>query len=338
MKDLIIIGNEKISHKDSLFHSANIDFQTLVKGLSQYFNVSLIARLSTEKQIFAIHHNKIVLASNIFNYALNILLSFINIRKNKYLIISISPYTFFAFLILFLFSSDIYLYLRSNGFKEYEKILGKKWVFLYSFMYFFFVKKAKIISCEKTLVKKKFFLVHPSELNRTWFKKRKKITLNKKINIIYVGRIRVEKGILDFVDLFSKFKKKFQLTIIGDRYNQKFNIKNVHYLNFFPNIKHLINEYDKNHILILPSYTESHPKVVYEALARLRPVLIFEDIEHIIKNSKGIFSCKRTKDDILKKINYILKNYRSIQKQILKNKLPTKNTFIKEFSEAINYN
>lgn len=338
MKDLIIIGNEKISYKNSLFHSANVDFQTIVKGLSQYFNVTLISRLSTEKQIFPIHHNKIVLASNILIFALNILLSFKNIRKNKYLIISISPYTFFSFLILFLFSNEIYLYLRSNGFKEYEKILGNKWVFLYSFMYFFFLKKAKIISCEKSLVKKKFFLVHPSELNETWFKKRKKITFNNKINIIYVGRIRVEKGILDFIDLFSKLKKKFRLTIIGDRYNNKFNIKNVHYLNFFSNIKLLINEYDKNHILILPSYTESHPKVVYEALARLRPVLIFEDIEHIIKNTKGIFSCKRNADDILKKINYILKNYRSIQKQILINKLPNKNSFIKELFEAITSN
>lgn len=105
----------------------------------------------------------------------------------------------------------------------------------------------------------------------------------------------MEKGILSFIDLFRQLDKKFNLTIIGDRYNKKFNIKNISYLSFSSNIKYLINQYDKNHILILPSYTESHPKVVYEALARVRPVLVFDDIKHIVKKTKGIFVCKRTK-------------------------------------------
>lgn len=332
MKKLFIIGNEKIScNNKDIYYSANVDFKSIIEGLSGYFQVHLLARYSAKQEVFNINYNKITIVKNIFAYALNIILTLRNIKNNKYLIISISPYTFVAFLILFSFTNKIYLYLRSDGFKEYENILGKKWVFLYSIMYFIFLKKAKIITCEETLVKKNFFfLVKPSELNELWFKNRKKFVPNKKIKIIYVGRIRVEKGILNFINLFKQLDKRFFLTIIGDRYNEKFNIKNVNYLNFLSNINDLISEYDKSHILILPSYTESHPKVVYEALARLRPVLIFDDIKHIINKTNGIFVSKRNAKDLLEKINYIIKNYKSIQKQILKNKLPKKNFFIRQ--------
>jgi glycosyltransferase involved in cell wall biosynthesis len=330
MKNLFIIGNEKISRANNhACYSANVDFKSITEGLSRYFRVYLLARYSFKKEIFKINQKKIFLAKNIFSYALNIIISLKNIKNNKYLIISITPYTFVAYLFLFFFTNQIYVYLRSNGFKEYEQILGKKWVFLYSFMYFIFLKKAKIISCEESLVKKNsFFLVKPSELNDHWFKKRTNFASNKKVKILYVGRIRVEKGILNFINLFTQLDKKFHLTIIGDKYNKKFNIKNISYLNFFSNINDLISQYDKSHILILPSYTESHPKVVYEALARLRPIIIFEDIKHIIKNINGIFVCRRNVKDFLKKINYVMKNYKLIQKKMLKNKLPKKNIFI----------
>ena len=36
--------------------------------------------------------------------------------------------------------------------------------------------------------------------------------------------------------------------------------------------------YDAHNIFILPSFTEAHPKVVDESLARMRPVIIFEDV------------------------------------------------------------
>ena len=46
------------------------------------------------------------------------------------------------------------------------------------------------------------------------------------------------------------------------------------------------------------------------------------------KNTNGIFVCKRNVKDFLKKINYVMKNYKLIQKKMLKNKLPKKNIFI----------
>ena len=329
MINLYVIGNEKIYSNKKNFYCPNIDFKTIVEGLNKYFKVILIARFCSQKQIFKINHNKIFVSPNIISYIRCVVLSFKNLKSNKYLIISITPYTFCAFLILQFFSNKIYLYLRSDGHKEYERILGKQWAFLYSFMYFFFLKKAKIISCGKELVQnKKFFLVNPSELDEYWFKNQKNIFYEKKIKLLYVGRIRIEKGIFNFLNLFKKLDDRFQLTIIGDRYHGHFNIKNILFKNFFSNVKHLIKQYDKHHILILPSYTESHPKVVYEALSRLRPVLIFDDIKHIIRDMNGIFVSKRNLKDFLKTIDQIFKKYKFIKKVILKNNFPKKNTFI----------
>ena len=55
----------------------------------------------------------------------------------------------------------------------------------------------------------------------------------------------------------------------------------------------LIDLYDSCRIFILPSFTEGFPKVISESLARLKPVIIFEEIKHVVKNREGIFVCKR---------------------------------------------
>ena len=91
-----------------------------------------------------------------------------------------------------------------------------------------------------------------------------------------------------------------------------------------------------NSTSILPSFTEAHPYVLEESLARKRPIIIFEDIEYVKKNKHGVFICKRDKTSILNMINYIMKNYQSIQKEMNINKLPTKDQMIKKFVEIIN--
>ena len=54
------------------------------------------------------------------------------------------------------------------------------------------------------------------------------------------------------------------------------------------------------------------------------------------KNKLGVFICKREKNSILNMINYIMKNYQTIQKEMNTNKLPTKDEMIKKFIEIIN--
>ena len=58
------------------------------------------------------------------------------------------------------------------------------------------------------------------------------------------------------------------------------------------------------------------PKVIDESLARARPVIIFEEIQHIIQNRKGIFVSKRNVKSLLETINFIMKNYINIQESM----------------------
>ncbi len=100
----------------------------------------------------------------------------------------------------------------------------------------------------------------------------------------------------------------------------------------------MIETFDSHNILILPSYTEGQPYVVDESLARGRPVLIFEDIAHIIKGRKGIFVCKRNIDSFTEKTKFIMKNYIDIQKDIKKNKFPLEKDMFKQIAGIINNN
>ena len=75
--------------------------------------------------------------------------------------------------------------------------------------------------------------------------------------------------------------------------------------------------------------------VLLEALARRRPVVIFDEIKHVIGNKKGIFVAKRNFLNFFGTLNFIKKNYKKIQKDMMKNKLPTNKEFIEEFVKAI---
>ena len=83
-------------------------------------------------------------------------------------------------------------------------------------------------------------------------------------------------------------------------------------------------------------FTEAHPYVLEESLARKRPIIIFEDIEYVKKNKLGVFICKRDENSILNMINYIMKNYQYSKRDEWTNKLPTKDEMIKKFIEIIN--
>ena len=339
MKNLYIIGNEKISQNNNIFYSANIDFKTIVEGLSNFFNLILVARKSSKKENFVINHNNIFLAGNYFSYLYKIILSLRSIRNNKYLIVSISPYSFLAYLFLFLFTNKIYVYLRSDGFKEYENILGKKWVILYQIMFIVMLQKSKIISCQKKLSRgRRSYLVKTSELDEIWFNnKKKKIKLHKKMSLLYVGRIRIEKGIFNLLNILLKLQNETELTIVGDTKIKLLNNYNIKFYNFFSKPNYLIEQYDKCDIFILPSYTEAHPKVIDEALARFRPVIIFDDIKHIVADRAGIFVCKRDSDDLKDKIHYIYRNYSKILQKISKNRLPTKKIFIENLNKILTH-
>jgi hypothetical protein len=106
-------------------------------------------------------------------------------------------------------------------------------------------------------------------------------------------------------------------------------------INFVQDEKKLISNYDLANILILPSFTEAHPKVIDEALSRMRPVIIFNDIKYVIQNRYGIFSVKRNAIQLTRVINYIKTYNDLISNKLRNNILPQRSDFLKDLHKII---
>ena len=341
MKELYVIANEKIySNKDNFF-CENKDIQSIINFLVLKYNLFFISRSSNSKKPFQL--NSIY---KIFNFSCLKFFSFLsflfNLKKDrkKILIISITPFNFIIFyLFKLLYKCKFYLYLRSDGYEEYENILGKKYVWVYDFMFKYITKYSEVISCHERLYKKKCHILSPSELTENWSKKIKKNYFSKNtINILYVGRFKIEKGIYSLLNIFSQLPKNIKLTLVGNGDPIKTQDDRIKVINFIDDESKLINVYDSSNIFILPSYTEAHPKVIDEALSRLRPVIIFNDIKHVVNKRYGVFSVKRNVNELLKKINLIRKKNKFINNILLKNRLPKKNDFLDELYRIVSVN
>ena len=198
--------------------------------------------------------------------------------------------------------------------------------------------KSNIISCqEKLFVKRKSEIVFPSELNSLWLQNKQKPSLDKP-KLLYVGRLKVEKGIFSLLKIFDQISENIHLSIVGKKEKGILYKKNINYIGYGYNAPDLIKIYDEHNILILPSFTEAHPKVIDEALARERPIIIFKEIKHIIQNREGIFVSERNAKSFEKTVDFIVKNYAKIQERMKKNKFPTKQEFILRMSNILSTN
>jgi glycosyltransferase involved in cell wall biosynthesis len=182
--------------------------------------------------------------------------------------------------------------------------------------------------------KKNCHLINSSRLDGLWFKENKKAPLDK-IKLLYVGRINPEKGIFNFIKIFEQLRLDIQFSIVGNTENLRIENKNIKLLGYISDPKSLIDVYDSHNILVLPSFTEGQPYILDECLSRKRPIIIFEDIIHTIKNRRGIFVSKRDAESFSINVKYIMKNYEEIQKDIEKNKFNTKEEMIKEISDIL---
>ena len=335
-KDLVIIDNEKISKKDNSFYCDNFEAK-ISEDFNKIFNVTVIARKSKINRACQINLERIEIASNILSFLFNIFKTFKK-SKTNYLIIAINPYTFFSYLFLFFFRKKIFVYLRSDGYEEYKAIFGFIGPTIYHVMFKIVTFKSRLIICQERLfTKKKSNMVFPSELNSFWFDNRQNPPLDKP-RLLYVGRIKIEKGIFSLLKIFDKIEIDAQLSIVGRTENVKSNNKKVSFIGHRYDPDALIKIYDNHNIFILPSFTEAHPKVIDESLARMRPVIIFKEIQHVIQNRKGIIVSKRNVKSLLETIDFIMKNYINIQESMTKNKLPTKKEFISQMSNILSSN
>ena len=335
MKDLIIINNEKIFKDNNNFYCDNAALKFLPEGLNYYYQVKYIVRSSNKKKEQKIDLKNIKTSSNIIKFIYFIFKTF-KIPNATYLLISITPYTFFSFLFLFLFRKKrIFVYLFSSGHEEYKHILGGWSVWIYDLMYRIITSNSKVLVCHERLYrKKKSHLVQVSRLDEEWIQDHKEALLDK-VRLLYVGRISAEKGIYNFIKMFKEIKNQFEFSIVGNLEKYKIFNNNINLINYVSDTKKLISIYDKNNITILPSYTEGSPNVVNESLSRKRPVIIFEDIDYIIKDKKGIFVSKRDSKSFTETAKNIIENYGDIQKEMDKNVLPTKKNMIKQISDII---
>ena len=332
-ENLVIINNEKVFAEDDSFHCDNLDLKIVPEELNKHFNVQYIVRRSKKKGGQKINLSNIKIASNIFSFIVFIYKTLKT--KSKYLIISITPYTFLACIFLFIFRRKVFLYLWSDGHEEWEHILGKWSVWIFHLMYLICISKSEIIVCNERLSKKKAHLISISRLDDSWFKNQRKPSLDK-VKFLYVGRISPEKGIFDFINFFQKLVIDSSLSIAGNHKNYSPPNNTIKLLGYISKPKDLMDAYDDHNITILPSYTEGYPYVIDESLSRRRPVIIFEEISYVLNNKKGIFISKRDQKSFEETVNFIVKNYEKIQQDIAENELPTKDSMIRQISNIIN--
>jgi len=346
MENLVVLNNEKISEKNKKFYCRNFNFKILPEGLNKFFNVQYIARKSKIDEHHKLDLQNIKIASNILQFIYYLLSTFKN-KNTKYYIITITPYTFLAFLFLVLFRKKVFVYLISSGYEEWKFILGSWSVWIYHIMYSIVTSKAIVIALHERLYNKSNgHVIESSTLNQEWLQNLKKPNLNK-VRFLNVSRVNPEKGIFEFLEMFKELKIDAEISIVGKIKNltlqNKFqsiikNHPNILFPGYISDRKALINAYDDHNILILPSYTEGQPYVVDESLARRRPVIIFKDIKHIIKGRKGIFVSERNVDALTKTIKFIMHNYYGIQKEIDQNKFPLEEDMFKQIASVINKN
>ena len=334
-KKLFIFSNESISIEDNKYYCDNLDLKSTPEGLNKKFEVNLLGRKSFKKRSHEIKLKRIKVFTNIFSYLSEVKNATKN-KDSKFLIISISPYTFLVSLFIKILGGKPIVYLRSDGFGEYKAILGKMGLLIYHFMFNITGTISNLISCRDYILRgKKGKLLSPSQLDSVWLRQPKNAEV-KNFKLLYVGRLRVEKGIFALSELIRN-KRDIALTIIGAEKgsSNKINQSNIKIFPTQSNKTKLIKNYDDHNIFVLPSFTEGHPMVLLEALARRRPVVIFDEIKHVIGDKKGIFVTRRNFLSFLGTLNSIKKNYKKIQKDMKKNKLPTNKEFIDKFIKLI---
>ena len=332
MKEILIISNDEIFLNKKKISSDYNDTINIIEAINQAYNIFLISKKSKFQKNFSLKIKNRIINTN-FKLLFNL-----KKKKLKMLMISITPRNFLCYILtkLLIRNIDGYVYLRSNGHEEYKQKIGLFGYLIYDIMQKYLERNLKTISVSKKIISSKnTVLVTPSELSQKWFKKNKKVNLDKP-KLLYFGRFKKEKGVYSLIDLFHKLSSTCILTIAGDSNIDVLKNKNINFINEIADQKEIIKLYDSHNIFILPSFTEGSPKVILESLARKRPVIIFKEIKHVKLNFKGFFVCDRNIISLKKKINFIMNNYKKIQFDIKKNKLQTKKNFQNKITNILN--
>ena len=144
MKKLFIISNESIFNYQGKFFCDNIDMKSTPEGLNNKFEVNIIARKSNKIRSHKINLKNVKIYGNLISLLFGVLSTSKN-ENSKYLIMSISPFTMIACILLALLKKKPNVYLRSDGYGEYRSILGFLGPAIYHIMFFTVSKFSHLI-------------------------------------------------------------------------------------------------------------------------------------------------------------------------------------------------
>ena len=183
-------------------------------------------------------------------------------------------------------------------------------------------------SLEKIILnKKKISLIYNPYLkdNKNYFRKKK---INKKFNILCVGRFTKQKNFFLVIKAINQLSEKFsqiKLTIIGsgpkkDEF-KKLRSKNIRILPWQSSLK---KNFLKSDLFILPSYYEGLPNVLIEAVNFGIPSISSDcsGAKDILLNGRGGFIFPNGNlEKLKKKISFVISNYDySIKKTLVAKK------------------
>jgi glycosyltransferase involved in cell wall biosynthesis len=165
----------------------------------------------------------------------------------------------------------------------------------------------------------------PYVVDNDFFKNKKNLKNNSKVNFLFVAKLQFKKGIDLLLEAIlnknsnKEFLKYAEFSIIGSGELEKFckdfiqknNLKNVRLFNF-QNQKQLRFFYNKSDVFILPSRSEPWGLVINEAMAAGNAIIASDKVgsttDLVIDNYNGkVFQSGNVKD-LEKKISYFIKN------------------------------
>ena len=160
-------------------------------------------------------------------------------------------------------------------------------------------------------------------------------TLNniKNKNLLFVGRLEPEKGLIDLIEIFKKINEKnkdIKLTIVGDGSQKKiikdlidkYNLNNYIIMTGYLSGNDLKQEFENASLFIMTSHEESFGLVLIEAMSYGIPCIAFDSAlgaKEIISGKNGIIIKNRDKKAMsIEIINYFKKlSHKTIQKEAI---------------------
>tara|TARA_B100001057_G_C22778728_1_gene922732 strand:- start:162 stop:1247 length:1086 start_codon:yes stop_codon:yes gene_type:complete len=295
-----------------------------LKSKKYNFNISILTSKNSEKNIYEKHKSSFILRS-IFDYQNKKFFFF----KLLYLIFSIiSCFLTFLFVSISQKKFDIvqihsnFLFIKKSNYINYFilifKFLGKKSVLDIKDLSSYPSKDLGfdhyLVNSQNTynLVSK---YISPKKIKLIYsplIKNKNKNKIKKKIGqILYIGTISNQKGVQELINAFpinykKTKKKKVELHLYGEIVDKIKLNKNTFYKGILPHNK-AINKIKQSEILVLPSFSESLPRVVLEAIFYNTKVLTSKGVPEIDKSLNSKNKIQSIKKKIInKQIKFLL--------------------------------